>query len=322
MAKRAIAAAKEARKPVWTRRHLLGLEELSSDELLAILDTAESFKEVSTRSIKKVPALQGKVVVLLFFEPSTRTATSFNLAAKRLSADVVSFSISASSVSKGETFNDTAKNIEAMGVDIVVVRHTAPGAALQLSRILEASVVNAGDGSHEHPTQGLLDIFTIREAKGHIAGLKVAIVGDILYSRVARSDIWGLKKLGAEVVVVGPATLIPPDIEKLGVEVSYDLDAVLPDVDVVNILRIQLERQGRSMFPSIREYAELFGINRERLARAKPDILVLHPGPMNRGVEITPEVADGSRSLILRQVTNGLAVRMAVLYLVSGGQPR
>jgi len=322
MAKRAIAAAKEAPKPVWTRRHLLGLEELSSDELLAILDTAESFKEVSTRSIKKVPALQGKVVVLLFFEPSTRTATSFNLAAKRLSADVVSFSISASSVSKGETFNDTAKNIEAMGVDIVVVRHTAPGAALLLSRILEASVVNAGDGSHEHPTQGLLDIFTIREAKGHIAGLKVAIVGDILYSRVARSDIWGLKKLGAEVVVVGPATLIPPDIEKLGVEVSYDLDAVLPDVDVVNILRIQLERQGRSMFPSIREYAELFGINRERLARAKPDILVLHPGPMNRGVEITPEVADGSRSLILRQVTNGLAVRMAVLYLVSGGQPR
>jgi aspartate carbamoyltransferase catalytic subunit len=298
------------------------LEELSREELLAILDTAESFKEVSTRSIKKVPALQGKVVVLLFFEPSTRTATSFNLAAKRLSADVVSFSVSASSVSKGETFNDTAKNIEAMGVDVVVVRHTAPGAALLLSRILEASVVNAGDGSHEHPTQGLLDIFTIREAKGHIEGLKVAIVGDILYSRVARSNIWGLKKLGAEVVVVGPATLIPPEIEKLGVEVSYDLDAVLPDVDVVNILRIQLERQGRSMFPSIREYAELFGINRERLARAKPDILVLHPGPMNRGVEITPEVADGTRSLILRQVTNGLAVRMAVLYLVSGGQPR
>jgi aspartate carbamoyltransferase catalytic subunit len=322
MGKRALATAKQAPRPVWTRRHLLGLEELSREELLAILDTAESFKEVSTRSIKKVPALQGKVVVLLFFEPSTRTATSFNLAAKRLSADVVSFSISASSVSKGETFNDTAKNIEAMGVDIVVVRHTAPGAALLLSRILEASVVNAGDGSHEHPTQGLLDIFTIREAKGHIEGLKVAIVGDILYSRVARSNIWGLKKLGAEVVVVGPATLIPPDIEKLGVEVSYDLDAVLPDVDVVNILRIQLERQGRSMFPSIREYAELFGINRERLARAKPDILVLHPGPMNRGVEITPEVADGTRSLILRQVTNGLAVRMAVLYLVSGGQPR
>jgi aspartate carbamoyltransferase catalytic subunit len=322
MAKRTIATTKGAPKPVWTRRHLLGLEELSPEELLAILDTAESFKEVSTRSIKKVPALQGKVVVLLFFEPSTRTATSFNLAAKRLSADVVSFSISASSVSKGETFNDTAKNIEAMGVDIVVVRHTAPGAALLLSRTLEASVVNAGDGSHEHPTQGLLDIFTIREAKGRIKGLKVAIVGDILYSRVARSNIWGLKKLGAEVVVVGPATLIPPDIERLGVEVSYDLDAVLPDVDVVNILRIQLERQGRSMFPSIREYAELFGINRERLARAKPDILVLHPGPMNRGVEITPEVADGSRSLILRQVTNGLAVRMAVLYLVSGGQPR
>ena len=314
--------ATKEKKPVWNRRHLLGLEELSAEELQAILDTAESFKEVSTRSVKKVPALRGKVVVLLFFEPSTRTSTSFNLAAKRLSADVVSFSVSTSSVSKGETLNDTAKNIEAMGVDIVVVRHSAPGAARQLSRILDASVVNAGDGSHEHPTQGLLDIFTIREAKGHIEGLKVAIVGDIQYSRVARSNIQGLTKLGAQVVVVGPATLIPPHIEELGVEVSYDLDAVLPDVDVVNILRIQLERQGRSMFPSIREYAALFGINQDRLDRAKPDLLVLHPGPMNRGVEITPDVADGNHSVILRQVTNGLAVRMAVLYLVSGGQPR
>jgi aspartate carbamoyltransferase catalytic subunit len=320
MAKRARTTTKE--KPVWTRRHLLGLEELSTEELLAILDTAESFKEVSTRSIKKVPALRGKVVVLLFFEPSTRTATSFNLAAKRLSADVVSFSVSTSSVSKGETLNDTARNIEAMGVDIVVVRHSAPGAALQLSRILDASVVNAGDGPHEHPTQGLLDIFTIREAKGRIEGLKVAIVGDIQHSRVARSNIWGLKKLGAEVTVVGPATLIPRNIRQLGVEVSYDLDAVLPEMDVVNILRIQLERQGRSMFPSIREYAQLFGINRERLSRAKPDLLVLHPGPMNRGVEITPDVADGNHSVILRQVTNGLATRMAVLYLVSGGKPR
>jgi len=320
MAKRAKTTTKK--KPVWTRRHLLGLEELSADELLAILDTAESFKEVSTRSIKKVPALRGKVVVLLFFESSTRTATSFNLAAKRLSADVVSFSVSTSSVSKGETLNDTARNIEAMGVDIVVVRHGAPGAALQLSRILDASVVNAGDGPHEHPTQGLLDIFTIREAKGRIEGLKVAIVGDIQYSRVARSNIWGLKKLGAEVTVVGPATLIPRNIGQLGVEVSYDLDAVLPEMDVVNILRIQLERQGRSMFPSIREYAQLFGINRERLSRAKSDLLVLHPGPMNRGVEITPDVADGNHSVILRQVTNGLATRMAVLYLVSGGQPR
>ncbi len=320
MAKRARTATKK--KPAWTRRHLLGLEELSGEEILAILDTAESFKEVSTRSIKKVPALRGKVVFLLFFEPSTRTATSFNLAAKRLSADVVSFSVSNSSVSKGETLNDTARNIEAMGVDIVVVRHSAPGAALQLSRILDASVVNAGDGPHEHPTQGLLDVFTIREAKGRIKGLKVAIVGDIQYSRVARSNIWGLKKLGAEVTVVGPATLIPRDIRQLGVEVSYDLDAVLPEMDVVNILRIQLERQGRSMFPSIREYAQLFGITGERLGRAKPDLLVLHPGPMNRGVEITPEVADGNHSVILRQVTNGLAVRMAVLYLVSGGKPR
>ncbi len=320
MAKRARTATKK--KPAWTRRHLLGLEELSGEEILAILDTAESFKEVSTRSIKKVPALRGKVVVLLFFEPSTRTATSFNLAAKRLSADVVSFSVPTSSVSKGETLNDTARNIEAMGVDIVVVRHSAPGAALQLSRILDASVINAGDGSHEHPTQGLLDVFTIREAKGRIKDLKVAIVGDIQHSRVARSNIWGLKKLGAEVTVVGPATLIPRDIRQLGVEVSYDLDAVLPEMDVVNILRIQLERQGRSMFPSIREYAQLFGITGERLGRAKPDLLVLHPGPMNRGVEITPEVADGNHSVILRQVTNGLAVRMAVLYLVSGGQPR
>ncbi len=320
MAKRARTATKK--KPAWTRRHLLGLEELSGEEILAIMDTAESFKEVSTRSIKKVPALRGKVVVLLFFEPSTRTATSFNLAAKRLSADVVSFSVPTSSVSKGETLNDTARNIEAMGVDIVVVRHSAPGAALQLSRILDASVVNAGDGSHEHPTQGLLDVFTIREAKGRIKGLKVAIVGDIQHSRVARSNIWGLKKLGAKVTVVGPATLIPRDIRQLGVEVSYDLDAVLPEMDVVNILRIQLERQGRSMFPSIREYAQLFGITGERLGRAKPDLLVLHPGPMNRGVEITPEVADGNHSVILRQVTNGLAVRMAVLYLVSGGKPR
>jgi len=321
MAKRTAAATRK-KKPAWTRRHLLGLEELSAEELLAILDTAESFKEVSTRSIKKVPALRGRVVVLLFFEPSTRTATSFNLAAKRLSADVVSFSVPTSSVSKGETLNDTALNIEAMGVDIVVVRHSAPGAPHLLSRILEASVINAGDGPHEHPTQGLLDIFTIREAKGRIEGLKVAIVGDIQHSRVARSNIWGLKKLGAEVMVVGPATLIPRDIGRLGVEVSYDLDAVLPEVDVVNILRIQLERQGRSMFPSIREYAQLFGINRERLSRAKPDLLVLHPGPMNRGVEITPDVADGNQSVILRQVTNGLATRMAVLYLVSGGQPR
>ncbi len=320
MAKRARTATKK--KPGWTRRHLLGLEELSGEEILAILDTAESFKEVSTRSIKKVPALRGKVVVLLFFEPSTRTATSFNLAAKRLSADVVSFSVPTSSVSKGETLNDTARNIEAMGVDIVVVRHSAPGAALQLSRILDASVINAGDGAHEHPTQGLLDVFTIREAKGRIEGLKVAIVGDIQHSRVARSNIWGLKKLGAEVTVVGPATLIPRDIRQLGVEVSYDLDAVLPEMDVVNILRIQLERQGRSMFPSIREYAQLFGITGERLGRAKSDLLVLHPGPMNRGVEITPEVADGNHSVILRQVTNGLAVRMAVLYLVSGGKPR
>ena len=321
MAKRALATAREAPKSVWTRRHLLGLEELSREELLAILDTAESFKEVSTRSIKKVPALQGKVVVLLFFEPSTRTATSFNLAAKRLSADVVSFSVSASSVSKGETFNDTAKNIEAMGVDIVVVRHTAPGAALLLSRILEASVVNAGDGSHEHPTQGLLDIFTIREAKGRIEGLKVAIVGDILYSRVARSNIWALTKLEADVTLVGPSTLVPHWFTNLGVKVSHDLKSALADAEVVMLLRIQHERQTSSHFPSLGEYTSMFGLNKTRASWLNPKAIIMHPGPINRGVEIDSELADSSRSVILEQVQNGLAVRMAALYLCAGGHP-
>jgi aspartate carbamoyltransferase catalytic subunit len=322
-------ATEAAVKPFeWTQRHLLGLEDLSAQEITAILDTADSFKEVSTRSIKKVPALRGKTVVLLFFEPSTRTRISFELAAKRLSADTLNFTASASSTTKGETLVDTAKNIEAMGIDIVVMRHEASGSPHLLAQIMDASIVNAGDGCHEHPTQGLLDIFTIRESKGRVAGLKVGICGDIIHSRVARSNIWGLKKLGAEVIVIGPSTLIPPDIAHLGVEISYDLDAVLPQLDVINLLRIQLERQGgEQLFPSIREYAELFGLTRERLERvgAKEDLLVMHPGPINRGVEITPEVADGARSVILRQVTNGLAVRMAVLYLVSGakqdGQP-
>jgi aspartate carbamoyltransferase catalytic subunit len=302
----------------WTREHLLGLEPLSAEEITAVLDTAESFREVSTRKKKKVPTLTGKVVVLMFVEPSTRTLTSFSLAARRLSADVVSFSKGGSSLSKGETLVDTAKNIQAMGIDVIVLRHPAPGAPHLLASKLDCCVVNAGDGTHEHPTQGLLDIFTIRDRKKQIAGLTVAIVGDIKYSRVARSNIWGLKKLGARVIVCGPATLIPSHIEDLGVEVCYDIDKIIPECDVINILRIQLERQKSGLFPSIREYASVFGLNTERLARAKDDLLIMHPGPMNRGIEITPEVADGPHSVVLDQVTNGLAIRMAVLYLVSG----
>jgi aspartate carbamoyltransferase catalytic subunit len=303
----------------WSRKHLLGLAELSREEILYLLDTAEGFKEVSTRSVKKVPALRGRVIVNLFFEASTRTRISFELAGTRLSADVINFSGGTSSTTKGETLGDTARNIEAMGVDILVLRHPCAGAAEQLSRMVKASVVNAGDGAHEHPTQGLLDIFTIRSVKKRLEGLKVAVVGDIGHSRVARSNFWGLQKLGAEVYAVGPATLVPRGLEKLGVRVSHDLDAVIPEMDVFNMLRIQLERQDQAMFPSIREYSRLFGLNGERMRRAKPDALVLHPGPINRGVELTPEVADGSHSVILNQVQNGLAVRMAVLYLISGG---
>jgi aspartate carbamoyltransferase catalytic subunit len=299
----------------WNRKHLLDLEGLSREEIVGILDTAASFQEVSERSRKKVPTLQGKVVVNLFFEPSTRTKTSFSLAAKRLSADIVDFTSASSSLSKGETFLDTARNIEAMGVTLMVVRHSTSGAPHLLSRNLQVSVLNAGDGTHEHPTQGLLDIFTIRERAGRIAGLTVVLVGDILHSRVARSNIWGLKKLGARVIVCGPATLIPPHVEQLGVEVSYDLDAVLPEADVVNLLRIQAERQRSAFFPSVYEYAHFFAMNGARVKSAKPDVLILAPGPINRGVELTPDVADGSRSVILDQVTNGLFVRMACLLL-------
>ncbi|MEW6359134.1 MAG: aspartate carbamoyltransferase catalytic subunit [Planctomycetota bacterium] len=302
----------------WTRKDLLGLEDLSADEIVAILDAAQSLKELSTRSIKKAPALRGKVVVNLFFEPSTRTRVSFELAAQRLSADVVHMAETGSSAQKGETLKDTARNIEAMGVDIVVIRHSEAGAPHMLAKILEPSVVNAGDGQHEHPTQGLLDIFTIREHKKRIEGLKVAIVGDISHSRVARSNIWGLTKLGAEVTVVGPSTLIPSHIEKMGAKVSYNLDDVIGEFDVINMLRIQLERQKTKLFPSIREYSRLFGLNAERLKKAKEDVLIMHPGPINRGVELAADVADGPHSVILNQVTNGLAVRMAVLYLVSG----
>lgn len=301
-------------------KDLLGLKELSADEINLIIDTARPFKEVFTRSIKKVPTLRGKTVALLFYEPSTRTRTSFELAAKRLSADTINITSTASSVMKGESLIDTGKTLEAMQVDFVVIRHPMSGAADVLARNIKASVINAGDGMHEHPTQGLLDIFTIKEKKGKIKGLKVLIVGDIAHSRVARSNIYGLTKLGAEVRICGPATLIPKDIEKTGVRVYYDLNEALEDVDVVNVLRLQFERQKENLFPSIREYMLLYGITKERLRRAKSDVLVLHPGPLNRGIEITSEVADGLESAINEQVTNGVAVRMAVLYLLAGAQ--
>lgn len=301
-------------------KHLIGLQDVSKEDIESILELAVSFKDVILRPIKKVPSLKGKTVVNMFFEPSTRTRTSFELAAKRLSADAVNLAISTSSVVKGETLIDTIKTIEAMQIDIVIIRHSVSGVPLYLSQRIKSSVINAGDGMHEHPTQGLLDIFTMKEKKGKIAGLKVAIVGDITHSRVARSNIWGLTKLGAKVRVVGPSTLIPKDIEKLGVEVFTDVESGIKDVDVINILRIQLERQKNNLFPTIREYAMLFGINTEKLKLAKPDCLVLHPGPMNRGIEISPNVADGSQSVIEEQVTNGVAVRMAVLYLIGGGK--
>ena len=301
----------------WTRRHLLSLEELSADEIRFVLDTADTFKEVSTRSIKKVPALRGRVVVNAFFEDSTRTRTSFSLAAQRLSADVLDFSEKGSSVSKGETLIDTARNIEAMGIDVIVIRHAAAGSAELLSRSVKCSIINAGDGAHEHPTQGLLDLYTIRERFGKIAGLKVAIVGDILNSRVARSDLWGLKKLGAEVILVGPATLLPRSFEALGARVVHDFDSVIGEVDVINMLRVQNERIKSSQFPTVREFIGLFGLTPDRFLRCKKDVYVMHPGPMNRGIEIASQIADGPQSAILTQVTNGLAVRMAVLYLVA-----
>jgi aspartate carbamoyltransferase catalytic subunit len=303
----------------WTRRHLLDVESLSAEEINVILDSAVTFKESTGNCAQKMPILAGRTCANLFFESSTRTRTSFSLAARRLGADTIDFSASGSSLSKGETFIDTAKNIEAMGVDVVIVRHRTPGTAQLLAQNLDCSVINAGDGAHEHPTQGLLDILSIRERRGRIAGLTVALVGDIAHSRTARSNIWGLKKLGAHVIVCGPSTLVSPRWAELGVEVAYDLDAILPRCDVLNLLRIQFERQTTRPFPSVREYAHLYAMNHERLARAKRDILILAPGPINRGVEITPDVADGPHSAILEQVTNGLAVRMAVLWLILGG---
>ena len=306
----------------WTKKDLLGLETLSADEIGLILETADSFKEISQRPIKKVPTLRGQTVVLFFFEPSTRTRTSFELAAKRMSADIVNIQTNASSLTKGETLKDTARNIEAMKVNIIIMRHSSSGAPQLLAESVSPSIINAGDGSHEHPTQGLLDIFTIKEHKKKIAGLNVSIIGDIAHSRVARSNIWGLTKLGAKVTVCGPATLMPPEIERLGVKVTYDIKEAIEGADVINMLRIQLERQGQSLFPSIREYAMKFGLDAGKMKYAKKDVLIMHPGPINRGVEITPEVADGPYSVILEQVTNGIAVRMAVLYLVSGVKER
>lgn len=304
-------------KMIWTRKDLLGLEDLSKEEIELILNTAASFKEISTREIKKVPALRGKTVVNLFYEPSTRTRVSFEVAAKRLSADVINIATETSSVKKGETLIDTGLNIQALKADIIVVRHNYSGAAAMLARHVDISVVNAGDGWHEHPTQALLDIFTLKEKFGKISGLQVSIVGDIAHSRVARSNIWGLTKLGAKVTVCAPAMLIPPAIEQMGVRVTTDIDEALKNCDAVNVLRMQFERDSGNAFPQQLEYFKNFGITQERLAKLKKNIVVMHPGPLNRGIEISNEVADGSNSVILEQVTNGIAVRMAVLFLVA-----
>ena len=302
-------------------KDLIGLEPLSAEQIRAILDTAEPFKEISERAIKKVPVLRGKTIVNLFFEPSTRTRISFEFAEKRLSADTVNVASTGSSVAKGETLVDTARNLEAMRIDMVVIRHSASGAAQFLAERIPSNVINAGDGRHEHPTQALLDMLTIRDHLGRIEGAKVCIVGDILHSRVARSNIWGLTKLGAEVAVCGPRTLLPPDVEALGVQTFSRIEEAIEWADVLNVLRLQLERMEAGYVPSLREYNRVFGVTRERIERAPRDLLILHPGPMNRGVEIDSDVADGPHSVILEQVTNGVAVRMAVLYLLAGGAP-
>ena len=303
----------------WTRKDLLGLDELSAEEIWHLLETARAFKGVGERSLKKVPALRGKTLINFFVEPSTRTRTSFELAAMRLSADVINIAASASSLPKGETLKDTALNFQALRADIIVLRHSSAGSSRFLAERLSASIINAGDGAHEHPTQGLLDALTILERLGRIEGLQVAIVGDILFSRVARSNIHALTKLGAKVTLVGPSTLVPRTFERLGVRVVHRLDEALGSFDVINLLRIQHERQRKEYFPGLGEYISMFGLSKARAAKLKPDCLIMHPGPINRGVEIDSDVADGSRSVILEQVTNGLAVRMAVLYCCSGG---
>jgi aspartate carbamoyltransferase catalytic subunit len=312
--------AASAPKPAVLRaRHLLGIEDLSPEEIVLILDTAEAMKEVGSRSVKKVPALRGRTVVNLFFEPSTRTRTSFEIAEKRLSADTLSIAVATSSVTKGETLVDTALNLEAMSPDMIVMRHASSGACHLLSRICKSKIINAGDGMHEHPTQALLDAFTIRSHKHRIHGLKVAIVGDLLHSRVLRSNVLLLTKLGADVWLCGPPTLVPPGIERLGVTVTSNVEDAVGDADVIMMLRIQLERMQGAFFPSLREYFQVFGMTEERVRLARPDAIIMHPGPMNRGVEIASEVADGASSVILEQVANGVAVRMAVLYLLAGG---
>ncbi len=302
----------------WTKKDLLSLYDLSREEILCILNTAEEFKKVSQRKIKKVPALRGKTVVNFFVEPSTRTRMSFELAEQRLSADIININADSSSLRKGETLLDTVRNIQSLQVDLIVIRHSAAGAPNFLSREVNVGIVNAGDGAHSHPTQALLDIFTIREKKGRIQGLNVSIIGDILHSRVARSNIWGLLKLGANITIAGPSTLVPREFEKIGVRVCDNLKDALQGADVINLLRIQHERQKADFFPSTSEYAKVFGINSENMRYIKPDALIMHPGPINRGVELESAVADGPQSVILEQVTNGLAVRMAVLFLVAG----
>jgi aspartate carbamoyltransferase catalytic subunit len=299
-------------------RHLLGIDGLEASEITLILDTAEAMKEIGTRSIKKVPTLRGRTVVNLFFEPSTRTRTSFEIAEKRLSADTLSIATATSSVTKGESLVDTIRNLEAMSPDMIVMRHASSGAPHLLARMCQSTIVNAGDGMHEHPTQALLDAFTIRSHKGRLQGLRIAIIGDLLHSRVLRSNILLLRTVGADVTVCGPSTLVPPGLERFGVKVTTAIDEAVEGADVVMMLRIQQERMHGHFFPSLREYFSLFGLTRERLNRAKPDVIVMHPGPMNRGVEIDSEVADGPGSVILEQVSNGVAVRMAVLYLLAG----
>jgi aspartate carbamoyltransferase catalytic subunit len=302
----------------WSKKDLLGIRELSKDEILFILNTSDSFKEISKRDIKKVPTLRGKTVITLFYEPSTRTRTSFEIAAKRLSADTINISSSTSSYVKGETLKDTAKNLESMRPDAIIIRHNMPGAPHMLAGIMGSSVINGGDGAHEHPTQALLDLYTMREKKGHIDGLKVVIVGDIAHSRVARSNILALKHFDTEIVCSGPPTMIPPYIEALGVKKEYNINKAVVGADVIMMLRIQKERGGISSIPSVKEYATLFGLKAEHIEKAKKDVIIMHPGPMNRGIEIAGEVADGPYSVILDQVENGVAVRMAVLYLLTG----
>jgi aspartate carbamoyltransferase catalytic subunit len=303
----------------FTRKDILGTQEMNASEIAYLLDATESFLEVSTREVKKVPTLRGKTIINLFYEPSTRTRTSFEIAGKRLSADVINISNSSSSAVKGESLKDTAMTLAAMAADVIVIRHPASGAPHFLARHVPSAVINGGDGIHEHPTQALLDLFTIRQRKGTLVGLRVSIIGDIAHSRVARSNIFAMRTMGMEVRVCGPASLLPVQVESLGVQACTDLDTALCDADIIMVLRLQLERQERGLIPSLREYSQLYGLNLKRLDQAKPDVLIMHPGPINRGVEIAPEVAEGPYSLILDQVANGVALRMALLYLLTGG---